>query len=85
MSAVGAAVGDGVERLERRRDLAGRRRLDGEAAVGHVGDRVGQRLGAAVVEIERGREARRRGFAHCTVGVVLTEEGKKAVGEILKS
>jgi len=64
VGAVGAPIGDRVERLQGRRDLASGRKLDGEMTVGHVEDRCGQRLGAAVDEVERGREARRQPPLH---------------------
>jgi hypothetical protein len=57
VGAFGAPVGHRVERLERRRDLAGGRDLQRESPVGDVGQRGRERLGAAVDEIERRLEA----------------------------
>ncbi len=52
MRAVGLAVGDRVQRLQRRRDLAGGGNGDGELAVGHVRQRVGEGLPAAEKQVE---------------------------------
>ena len=69
MRAFGPAVGDGVERLQRRRDFAGRRNAKREMAVGEIGERASERFAAAVDEVERGLEARRHPPLHVGRGI----------------
>ena len=58
MAHLDRAVGDRIERLEARHDLAGGEDLDLELVVGRLGDRFGEDLGGAVDRIERFRKAR---------------------------
>ena len=67
--AFGPAVGDGVQRFERRRDFAGRRDLKSEMTVGEIGERLGQRFAAAVDEVERRHETRRYPPLHVGRGI----------------
>ena len=72
------AVGDRVQRLERRRDLAGRGDGDGELAVGHVRQRLGECLGAAEQEVEARLERRRQAPSHFRVRI---GDGRSRHGE----
>ncbi len=53
------AVLHGVEHLQARHDFAAGEDLDLELVVGHLGDDLGDHLGAAVDRVERLRKARR--------------------------
>ncbi len=69
MGAFGLAVGDGVERFQRRRDFAGRRDIKREMAVGEIGERARQRFAAAVDEVELRLETRRHPPLHVGRGI----------------
>jgi hypothetical protein len=53
-------VGDRVDGLERRHDLATREALDLEFVIGRLGDIFGYRFGSAIWNVERFRKARRQ-------------------------
>ncbi len=69
VGAFGPAVGDGLERFQRRRDFAGRSDAKREMTVGEIGERLGQRFAAAVDEVERGGEARGHPPLHLGGGI----------------
>ena len=69
MRAIGFAVGDRVERFQRRRNLAGRGNSDGELAVGHVGQRLGESLRGAEQEVEARLKGGRHSPSHFRVRI----------------
>ena len=92
MRAFGLAVGDGLQRLERGRDLPGRGDLDREMAVGEVEYGLAESLGAAVDQIERGDETRgqtpldvRRGIGDRGARHRRAGRGKSETGEELST
>ena len=69
MRAFGPAVRDSLERVQRRRDFAGRGNAKSEMTVGEIGERAGERFAAAVDEVERGLETRRHPPLHVGRGI----------------